>query len=187
MYCECYKVLLIWTQGLWQELGARVPWSLAVHCYGEVDAMELHGENGIVNAYGWATIGEVADWQAAQLASALAADPSAPYTLQNAPHRILAASEQGWQASQNSDQERATLLCKAWAHGDAVPNLAWISFMSFQEAGGDDFGLVTADSTLSDSPGNVLYQAYLSTAPAAWGLRSDHYCCTAAQLGCAAP
>jgi len=116
----------------------------------------------------WATVGEVADWQAAQLASALQADPSSPFTVQNAPHRILAASEQGWQASQNSDQERATLLCKAWAHGDAVPNLAWISFMSFQEAGGDDFGLVTADPTLSDSPGNVLYQAYLSTAPAAW-------------------
>jgi len=40
------------SQGLWQELGASVPWSLAVHVYGDVDAMELHGENGIVAAYG---------------------------------------------------------------------------------------------------------------------------------------
>ena len=38
--------------GLWQELGVSVPWALAVHCYGDVDAMELHGENGIVDAYG---------------------------------------------------------------------------------------------------------------------------------------
>ncbi len=40
------------SQGLWQELGASVPWSLAVHAYGDVDAMEMHGENGIVAAYG---------------------------------------------------------------------------------------------------------------------------------------
>jgi len=126
----------------------------------------------------------VANWQSAQLSAALQADPSSPYTLQNAPHRILAASEQGWQASQNSDQARAVLLCKAWAHGDAVPNLAWVSFMSFQEAGGDDFGLVTADALLDDSGGDVLYQAFLSTAPATWGVRSDHSCCTIAQLGC---
>ena len=38
--------------GLWQELGVSVPWALAVHVYGDVDAMELHGENGIVDAYG---------------------------------------------------------------------------------------------------------------------------------------
>ena len=43
---------MLQTQGLWQELGVRVPWSLAVHCYGDVDAMELRGENGIVDAYG---------------------------------------------------------------------------------------------------------------------------------------
>lgn len=181
---RCHIGSLNLLQGLWQELGAGVPWSLAVHVYGDVDAEELHGENGIVAAYGWKTIGEVADWQSEQLTAALRADPSSPYTMENAPHRILAASEQGWQASQNSDRERAFLLCKAWAHGDAVKNLAWISFMSFQEAGGDDFGLITGDATLSDAAENVLYQAYLSTAPSTWGLRSDHFCCTQARLGC---
>ena len=133
----------------------------------------------------WATIGQVADWQAAQLAAALQANPSAPYTLENAPHRILAASEQGWQASQNSDQERALLLCKAWGYATLVPNLAWVSFMSFQEAGGDDFGLVAADDTLSDATADVVYGAFLSTAPGTWGLTSDHFCCAAAQKGCA--
>ena len=134
----------------------------------------------------WATVGEVADWQSAQLKAALQADPSAPYTLENAPHRILAASEQGWQGSQNSPEERAKLLCKAWGHGNAVPNLAWISFMSFQEIASDDFGLIPADATLSNAQASVIYQAYLSTAPGTWGQNSDHYCCQAVKLGCSA-
>ena len=133
----------------------------------------------------WATVGDVADWQSAQLASALQADPSAPYTLENAPHRILVASEQGWQGSQNGPEERAKLLCKAWGHGNAVPNLAWITFMSFQEIGSDDFGLVPSDATLSNAQASPIYQAFLSTAPDTWDKNSDHYCCLAERLGCA--
>ena len=197
LFCRVPPVLSEWNigrshigtqnllQGLWQELGVGVPWALAVHVYGDVDAKELNGENGVVDAYGWNTIGDVADWQSAQLAAGLQADPSAPYTLQNAPHRILVASEQGWQGSQNGPEERAKLVCKAWGHGNAVPNLAWITFMSFQEIGTDDFGLVPADATLSNAQASPIYRAFLSTAPDTWGKNSDHYCCFAERLGCA--
>ncbi len=80
--------------GVWQTLGVSIDWSLVLHVYGGVNDQEFNGENGIVDAYGFATLTDVAAWQNQQLAAAIAATPSTTYTVDTAPQRFLAASEQ---------------------------------------------------------------------------------------------
>ena len=83
--------------GVWQTLGVSIDWSLVLHVYGGVNDLEFNGENGIVDAYGFATLTDVAAWQNQQLAAAIAANPSTTYTVDTAPQRFLAATEQvGW-------------------------------------------------------------------------------------------
>ena len=80
--------------GVWQTLGVSIDWSLVVHVYGGVNDLEFNGENGIVDAYGFATLTDVAAWQSQQLAAAIAANPSTTYTVDTAPQRFMAATEQ---------------------------------------------------------------------------------------------
>lgn len=173
--------------GLWQALGIETEWSLVVHVYGDIDSKEMNGENGIVDAYGWPTINVVADWQMTQLQSAIAANPGTQYTVNNAPQRILAASEQGWQASLNDDWTRAKWLCQGFAYAHNVPQLAWVSWFDFQLGpSADDWSLVpnSVDDTLSNAMSSATYAAQAAANPSKWGVDGSNWCCVNAAVGC---
>ena len=173
--------------GLWGALGIETEWSLALHVYGGIDSMEMNGENGIVNAYGWPTVYIVAAWQLQQLQSAIANTPGTQYTVDNAPQRILAASEQGWQASQTDELTRAKYLCQGFDYGNKVGQLAWISWFDFQlSSTPDDWSLVLGgiDPDLDNGQSSLEYQAMIASNPDKWGVDASNYCCVNAQVGC---
>ena len=174
--------------GLWNALGLETEWSLVVHVYGGIDSNEMNGENGIVNAYGWPTVYIVAAWQQQQLEAAIANTPGTKYTVDNAPHRIVAASEQGWEASQNDDTTRAKYMCQAFDYGQQVPNLAWIAWFDFQLPNNvpDDWSTIRGgiDADLGNAMNSVTYQAMAASHPDKWGKDGSNYCCASVGVGC---
>ena len=173
--------------GLWQALGLETEWSLVLHVYGGIDSHEMNGENGIVNAYAWPTVNIVRDWQNAQLASAIAANPGTPYTMDNAPQRILAASEQGWQASEADDTTRGKYLCQGFSYAHEVNELAWVSWFDFQLGpSADDWSLVPGhiDADLDNAMSSATYAAQAAANPSKWGVDASNWCCVNAQVGC---
>lgn len=175
--------------GLWEVLGIETEWSLVMHVYGDIGSNEMDMQNGIVNAYGWPTVYIVAAWQNQQLASAIANTPGTSYTMDNAPQRVIAATEQGWQASQNDDQTRAEWLCQAFNYADQVDTLAWMSWFDFQLGStADDWSLVPSgsDPDLDNGQSSVTYQAMIASNPAKWGVDSSNYCCANVNVGCPA-
>ena len=173
--------------GLWEALGIETEWSLVLHVYGDIDSEEMDGQNGIVDAYGWPTVFIVAAWQMQQLESAIANTPGTTYTVDNAPQRILAATEQGWQASLNDDQTRAQWLCQAFNYAVQVPQLAWMSWFDFQlSSTADDWSLVPTgiDPDLDNAESSVTYQAMIASNPSKWAVDSSNYCCAQVSVGC---
>ena len=174
--------------GLWNTLGLETEWSLVLHVYGTIDSNEMNMENGIVNAYGWPTVYIVAAWQQQQLESAIANTPGTSYTVDNAPQRILAATEQGWQASQNDDPTRAKWMCQAFNYAQGVPNLAWLSWFDFQLPNNapDDWSMILGgiDADLDNAANSVTYQAMAASNPAKWGVDGSNYCCASVGVGC---
>ncbi|KAL3132339.1 hypothetical protein ABBQ32_008917 [Trebouxia sp. C0010 RCD-2024] len=174
--------------GLWDALGLETEWSLVVHVYGGIDSNEMNGENGIVNAYGWPTLYIVAAWQQQQLEAAIAATPGTSYTVDNAPQRIVAATEQGWEASQTDDATRAKWMCQAFDYGQKVPNLAWMSWFDFQlpTQVPDDWSTIRGgiDADLDNAMSSVTYRAIAASNPSKWGKDSSNYCCASAGVGC---
>ena len=174
--------------GLWEVLGIATEWSLALHVYGTIDSDEMDGQNGVVNAYGWPTVYIVAAWQNEQLASAIANTPGTSYTMDNAPQRVLAASEQGWQASVNDEQTRAEWLCQAFNYADQVDTLAWMSWFDFQlsSEAADDWSEVLSgvDADLDNADSSVEYLAMIASNPSTWGVDASNYCCANVNVGC---
>ena len=174
--------------GLWNALGLETEWSLVVHVYGTIDSNEMNGENGIVNAYGWPTVYIVAAWQQQQLESAIANTPGTKYTVDNAPHRIVAATEQGWEASKVDETTRAKWMCEAFDYGQKVQNLAWIAWFDFQlpNAVADDWSTIRGgiDADLDNAMKSVTYRAMAASNPSKWGKDSSNYCCASVGVGC---
>lgn len=172
--------------GVWQTLGVSIDWSLVLHVYGGVNDQEFNGENGIVDAYGFATLTDVAAWQKQQLAAAIAATPSTTYTVDTAPHRFLAASEQGWQQSLVDTPTRAQYICQSYNYVKGVPTLLWVSYNDFQDWGGDDWGLIpsSVNAEFDGGPGSPTYQAIVAANPNTWGVDPTNYCCVTWQVGC---
>lgn len=157
-----------------------------IQVYGEANAAEFNFENQIVSAYGWRTMQDVAAWQLQHLTNALANGTSS-YTIDTAPHRFIACPEQGQQASQYSDAERAMWICQAFNYSSGVPQIAWFAHNDFQTSGmGDDFGLVpnSVEADLSNGATSVTYQAMAAANPGTWGVDKSNYCCLKYQLGC---
>ena len=176
------KNLLI---GLWNALGTSYPWAIASHVYGDVDAHEFNGENGIVEALTFATVNDLAAFQRQQLqrvSPSLSDDPAVT------PQMVIAATEQGVQNTVTGESDRAKYICQAYAQTKASPNLFWVAFNDFQTDGSDTWGLVSNDVDdilSSDSTSKDLaYAAYRATNDLAWGIDSQNYCCVTFQLGC---
>ncbi len=170
--------------GLWDKLGVDVDWSLALHVYGDADAKEFNMENKVVRAYTWRTVNEVAAWQLEHLKIALDKSSSS-YTVETAPHRFLACTEQGQQASQYPDTERAKWLCQAANYTAGVKDVLFYSHNNFQSDGGDDFGFIkSVEADLSNAMTSITYQAMAAAKIGVWKVDSNNYCCVNWQLGC---
>ncbi len=149
-------------------------WSLAVHPYGDPNSNELGNDPA---AYDYSTLNIIADQINAGL-SAVGKNGTI----------LMAATEQGMQASLNSDEDRAEWICSAHNWTLATPSLVYSAHNDFQRSPGasDDYSLiVSADPLLGDVENDSIWQAYTSTATTAWGQTSEHYCCRTHSLGCA--
>lgn len=171
--------------GLWQNLGARYSWSVAVHPYGNLDVVPAAGRYSFLN------IETVAQYQAGQLQA-----QGLPTTSFKYPQAYLIASEQGWPQSIGIAKQ-AKFICQAQALSLQVPTLLTQAHNYFhsnepQEATagssnqGAFYGLIpfaapTDLSTLEQYPTGL---AYLATSPAVWGQNSTNYCCQQAGVGC---
>lgn len=140
-----------------------------------------------MDAYGWRTLNEIAAWQLQHLEYALSNTTNSSYTVDTAPHRFIACPEQGQQASQYSDPERAMWICQAFNYSSGIPQVAWFAHNDFQTSGmGDDFGLVpnSVEADLSNGATSVTYQAMTASKPGIWGVDDTNYCCENFELGC---
>lgn len=167
-------------QGLWGVLGISMDWSLALHPYGEPDSREFNGENGIVNAYNFATLQDVS-------AQMLNSYKQAGGTQTNAPQLWTICSEQGWTNTQYNEEQRARILCEAHSISLANPRILYVAHNSFQNPGNDVYGLLppSVNALLSNANTSVIYHAYMSMNDAVWGKSRTHYCCVSHNLGCA--
>lgn len=172
--------------GLWNTLGVATNWSVAVHAYGNVYAREFNFENGIVNAYGPSTIGDVAAFQLQQL-KRVSPGSSTDYT--KTPQLILASTEQGWPSSnaEYTPPVQAEIICQTFQLLSDVPSLIYIANNDFQNDGSDPYGLVpnSVDATLDNAATSLAYQAYVATNPTNWNKNAQNYCCKMnSTLGC---
>lgn len=100
---------------------------------------------------------------------------------------LMAATEQGLQASLNNDTARAQWICQAHNITLNIPNLLYSAHNDLQRSTGarDDFSMIVSDNPLLTDTDNIVeYQAYKSTALTIWGQSSQHYCCSQHNLGC---
>jgi len=180
------RVLL---EGLWERLGARYTWSVAVHPYGNPAVPPRPG------FYSFYNLEMVARFQEEHLARLGVARSDALHH----PQAILLASEQGWPQSIGIDNQ-AKAVCEAYDKALQLPNLIGLThnlFQSFEAsetdpkamgegAVGVHFGLLPYRSQrdLSDMDSYPTGRAFESTRPSVWGRSNDHYCCQEWQLGC---
>jgi hypothetical protein len=93
----------------------------------------------------------------------------------------------------------AAPLCQArnicYAHGLSLAQGVWAVSHNFAQGDGPssqgdagDFSLLdyypVIAANLSNGPGHPTYDAYMATAPGAWGVSSSNYCCTQWATGC---
>ena len=172
--------------GLWDVLGTKTDWSLALHPYGSLYAQEFNFENQIVSAYDAATISDVAAFQRQQLQRI---DPSALTDPNDTPQLVIALTEQGFPSSdpENSPDGQALKICQFHDIVIDVPGLYYVAHNDFQNSGSDQYGLVPADidPTLTNSDSAVTYKAYMATNPVTWKKDPTNYCCSVnSSLGC---
>ena len=174
--------------GLWQILGTKYSWSIAVHPYGNLDVAPANGRYSFLN------VESVANYQIARL-QALGLPPT---SLVN-PQAYLIATEQGW-AQAEGIARQAKFICQAQALTLQVPLLLSQSHNYFhsiepqETAGGASnqgafFGLIpfAAPTDLSTMEQYATGAAYLATSGTVWGQTSSNYCCQQAGVGCRAP
>lgn len=137
---------------------------------------EWRGENGIVTAYGFATLSDVAAWSAQQQQQA-----GGPTTSQ-----LIAATEQGVPNNQYTEDQRAQYICQAGQAVMGVPQVIWVAFNEFQDFSNSEYGLVPTSVApdLSNGASNVVYQAFQAWKPGTWAKDPANYCCRSHQLGC---
>ncbi|KAK9845520.1 hypothetical protein WJX81_008440 [Elliptochloris bilobata] len=168
------KVLL---DGLWQRLGMRVDWAVALHAYGDPAASDW-GARAPFQGITLADAPRVIAYQAAKLQEARAASGGGGNASAGAlaPQELLAASEQGWANPPTSARERARNVCLAHAIAEANPRLVWLAHNDFQEVDATSAavhgGLVPAEAgpnldfeAVTRMPGFLAYQA---TSPMRW-------------------
>jgi len=112
------------------------------------------------------------------------------------PQVLMWASEQGWPQSKAVNKSvQARNIC--FAHGLSLAQNLWsVTHNTFQseqpssQGGSGDFSLIDepplCDAALSNCDGLVTWEAYKATAPGAYGVTKEHYCCTAWGWGCGA-
>lgn len=149
-------------------------WSLGVHVYGDPVSDEL---DAIPAAYNYITLNAISQYLDFQLK-----------VVKKTGSVLMAATEQGLQASQNDNAARAQWICQAHNITLTTPNLLFSAHNDFAKLPGasDDFSLVvSSDPLMADAETILEYQAYRSTALTTWNLNNGHYCCVQHALGCA--
>lgn len=166
-------------EGIWARIGTEKDWSLAVHPYGEPLVEEFDGQNGIVDAYSFVSLTDVAAQMLTSFKQYGSGDPGV------APQLWMAATEQGWTSTDYDSETRAKFLCQSHNITLHTPEVYWVAMNDFQNAGSDVYGLLPQSSgpTLDNADVAPEYQAYKSLRPGVWGT-SSHYCCTVHQVGC---
>ena len=162
--------------GIWSRVGTTYDWSIAIHPYGDPADQDEGPSN--INVFG---LRYLTQYQSQQLNSHGVSDPA------DAPQLWMLASEQGW--FNTPLDSRALNMCKAHDIIMGMPHIIGTTHRYFQagEASQNGNGLIpfAAGPAIIDGNPYPTYEAYVSTGPAYWGKRNDHYCCATARLGCA--
>ena len=174
---------------LWPKIGIALDWGVAVHPYDDGNPRDNLTADGV---YTFDTLNSVVAYQTSQL-QAVTLVPSTG--LAGRPQAILYASEQGWFSSPTMTPTlQGRNVC--YAHDLSLSlgsHMFGVTHNFFQDnpnggtQAGMDFGLLpyTIAGNLSNADGYPTYEAYKSTSPRVWAHRSDHWCCTQYQVGCA--
>lgn len=162
--------------GLWSIIGTKWEFGLATHPYGSPYAQEF-GPGNDPEAFDFVTLSNLSAWSTQQRIMA-GGDPTIV--------QKIAATEQGVQAAQTSEDDRAKYMCEAASTVMDVPEVTWVSMNEFQIYPGSQFGLLpeSVSADLSNAGDNIVYQAFEAWKPGVWGVQSDNYCCKTYQLGC---
>ena len=178
------KLLL---EGLWTRLGTNYSWSVAVHPYGDVDALPAQ------NTYTFENLELVVQYQMQKLSDLGIKDPA------RHPQNLLIASEQGWPLSMGRDHQ-AKQICLAHEKVMTMPQMVAVAHNYFhsvepaesdasgQSVQGAFFGLIpnSIPNSLAGMDNVVTGKAYASTLNSAlWNKDNNHYCCTQYGVGCA--
>lgn len=173
-------------RGMWQELGISMPWSVAVHPYGNVDK-EPRSDN-----YSFYNLEKVSRFQKDQLRSLGLPELSFAH-----PQAYLIASEQGWPQSDGIEKQ-AKNICLAHNKSMSMPEVIAQAHNYFhsvepaevdasgRSAQGAFYGLLPyrTSTDLSNMFEFATGQAFASTNPQSWGKSNDHYCCKKHRVGC---
>lgn len=159
--------------GVWQKVGNKFSWSVAIHPYGEPDQDQ---GAGVINFYG---LRYLTDYQRQKLQAVGA---------QDGPQMYLLCSEQGW--FNVPLENRADNMCKAHNIIQGMSNVIGTTHNYFEATSDSQDGTALIPHAggflIANGANFPTYLAYISTGSKTWGQRDDHYCCQRLKLGCKA-
>ncbi|MEA3492691.1 MAG: DUF4214 domain-containing protein [Campylobacterota bacterium] len=165
---------------IWERLGLKYTWSIAVHPYGRV-------YEDSSNSLRFSTLKDLSAYQKEQIDIR----KSKHRSWLSYPQSRLFASEQNVN-DPNNYEAKAKFICESYDVSMQMPEIIAISHNHFQDyTKRDDDGSSyhhmlpsTVREDLSNADKYSTFRAYMSTATSVWNRDDDHYCCDNYGLGC---
>lgn len=166
---------------LWANIGMDLPWSVAIHPYGDAYS---HDDKGL-------TFDTLVDFSAYQRSQIEQRVGKAKSWLDYPQSRIF-ASEQNVSHTLRIDEwhEKARFICQSYNIAEKLPQVIAITHNHFQGSiaseKNDGYSMLPwqVGRTLEQAKNYETYRAYVSTQPSNWGQNNLHYCCTEFGEGC---